>query len=796
MSLLWAANAARRKKAVYVAGSSRWVANELNNQFMDSFHLIEEFYENINSDHDNLTSTINNIYLGAFDLDSISSIKSPIKKIVPKSSSTANTPTAPTNNEAKPTKLEYLELSSIRKNDISVLLPVNHSVETPSISNVLAKPNGIDAKENGPTTKSTNDNSIYVSDGIEDSFQAISKSIRKSIAERTTGVTFDHRRVTGSPPPPPTVTTEMKTSHTLKTTTSVGTAKSADRLTLSKRGRSSMFVALPPREPIVINSSSRSRKSTLKPRATVNLLKPESEPEPEPEPDLKVKPNSPIQRNSNATTMTNNVDLLDKFAISPVQLPTTRKFFYDTPQPTSIINNSVHLKIDNNADKDGQQEHIHIVKSGSLEGELQNTQRQNTISPAEKNLKTTRHNVVQSEKSPNNEAMDVDNLWGKIGRYRSLSPVRKPLTGAVSATKSASTMQPLSRSRSRSKSPTRRERTRTTTNWGSPTRGRTLQRTSRSPRRTAILDGEHEVGLVNRLTAPTSSSAAKTKPVNRKTIEGKKVERNRFLTATLIPTTHEKSGGVSKSKDGSPTKPRIESHKFPKFEPGDIPKLKLPVSEKRNETTKTKFIIKPLNRKSELAKVKAHIQAQTENEIINSNNGNKHQQEGTESAAVHAEDLRADKRIKRVKTGNGIALPDAARRVLNKDNASKKHIQATHVTPTRPTSKKYPDILPATPTQITPGSLPTILSDDDLAVSNKNVLQSWAQTPVLRRTIMNSRSVDPTTVFRSHPKIDLKETFQNEESVQRGQQSPFPTPNPKQRKKEAKRYTQQMGYIS
>ena len=103
------------KKAVYVAGSSRWVANELNNQFMDSFHLIEEFYENINSDHDNLTSTINNIYLGAFDLDSISSIKSPIKKIVPKSSSTANTPTAPTNNEAKPTKLEYLELSSIRK---------------------------------------------------------------------------------------------------------------------------------------------------------------------------------------------------------------------------------------------------------------------------------------------------------------------------------------------------------------------------------------------------------------------------------------------------------------------------------------------------------------------------------------------------------------------------------------------------------------------------------------------------------------------------------------------------------
>ena len=104
--------------------------------------------------------------------------------------------------------------------------------------------------------------------------------------------------------------------------------------------------------------------------------------------------------------------------------------------------------------------------------------------------------------------------------------------------------------------------------------------------------------------------------------------------------------------------------------------------------------------------------------------------------------------------------------------------------------------MPATPTQITPGSLPTILSDDDLAVSNKNVLQSWAQTPVLRRTIMNSRSVDPTTVFRSHPKIDLKETFQNEESVQRGQQSPFPTPNPKQREKEAKRYTQQMGYIS
>ncbi|RCK61020.1 hypothetical protein Cantr_08685 [Candida viswanathii] len=748
MSLLWAANAARRKKAGYVAGSSRWVSNELNNQFMDSFHLIEEFYESVCSDHDVLSSTMDDIYLGVFNPDTISSTKSPAKKLTPQSASRPKVLPLP-----KPDvkKLEPVELLPREGSHVAVS-PVKPSV---TVAAATASHAVVAPKDEKRLLEPKEERTFRFSDGSEDSFQAISKSIRKSIAERTTGATVDKRDAV-SPP------VSSRTNQTFKTESSTAISKKADKLTISKRGRSSMFVALPPREPIVINSSSRSRKSTLKPRTTGNLPKVERPP----------KDISPVKPSLSLATVSNEADLLDKFRISPVEVPKDRKFLYDTPQYTSM---KLDFRVDGNVSNEKDS------ANGDNRGPIASAA---DSEDARLNSANAAPSLNTPSKSPTEELLAVDRICDKIGKYRSLSPVKKLPPNVLGTRKSLS----RSRSRSRSRSPIRRERARTTTISGSPSRPGTILRRSRSPTRKAIIGGDDEAVLVNRLTAPTSSSAAKTKLQNRKTADGKKVERNRFLTATLIPTVSDKNGGASKSKDGSPTRAKNETSKFPRFEAGDIPKLKLPVMEKRTESVKTKYIIKPLNRKSELAKVKA----QTELAIIGPDHGNPGQHDETNLATTHTEESKSERRNKRVKTANGVALPDAARGVLNKENANKKHL---HQTPTKPTTKKYGDILPATPAQISPGSLPAILSDDDISAADKKVLQSWAHTPVLRRTIMNNRAIDPTTVFKSNPKIDLKETFENDESVKRGQQSPGPTPNPRQREKEAKRYTLQMGYI-
>ena len=88
MSQLWAAAAARKRKNDYTSGSSRWVSNELNNQFMISFHLIHQFIEENQIYHESLGTLMDGIYLGTFDPDIIrkeqvpdlTEAKSPIKE--------------------------------------------------------------------------------------------------------------------------------------------------------------------------------------------------------------------------------------------------------------------------------------------------------------------------------------------------------------------------------------------------------------------------------------------------------------------------------------------------------------------------------------------------------------------------------------------------------------------------------------------------------------------------------------------------------------------------------------------
>ena len=76
------------------------------------------------------------------------------------------------------------------------------------------------------------------------------------------------------------------------------------------------------------------------------------------------------------------------------------------------------------------------------------------------------------------------------------------------------------------------------------------------------------------------------------------------------------------------------------------------------------------------------------------------------------------------------------------------------------------NVLPVTPTRISPRNLPEIDSDEEGDFSKK-ILQPWADSPILRRSIAASRSIDPATVITNNPKIDLHETFQSVVSAKR-----------------------------
>ena len=191
-----------------------------------------------------------------------------------------------------------------------------------------------------------------------------------------------------------------------------------------------------------------------------------------------------------------------------------------------------------------------------------------------------------------------------------------------------------------------------------------------SPSKLTANGGESD--LINRLTAPTSSSAAKSKSQNRKT-DGRKPERNKFLTTTLIPTT----GGNNKAKEVSPIKLKSEPYRFPKLETSSIPTLKMSMMEKRSETTlsktRQKYIIKPTNtfkRKSEIGKEKHEHSIIPQHTHLSEDQKLETNPQTTLGSTT--QDRKSEQRIKRIKTANDVALPEAARGLLNKDNANKR----------------------------------------------------------------------------------------------------------------------------
>ena len=145
------------------------------------------------------------------------------------------------------------------------------------------------------------------------------------------------------------------------------------------------------------------------------------------------------------------------------------------------------------------------------------------------------------------------------------------------------------------------------------------------------------------------------------------------------------------------------------------------------------------------------------------------------------QDRKSEQRIKRIKTANDVALPEAARGLLNKDNANKRVLHLLQL-PQQEMRFEWGTMCFQLLTKDITKNLPEMIQTKK-ATFLKKILQPWADSPILRRSIAASRSIDPATVITNNPKIDLHETFQSVVSAKRGQESPAATPNMRQQEK-------------
>lgn len=793
MSQLWAAAAARKRKNDYTSGSSRWVSNELNNQFMISFHLIHQFIEENQIYHESLGTLMDGIYLGTFDPDIIR--KEQVPDLTEAKSPIKETPLRPISGHLQssqaPSSLLAVNTSKATfENTQSHFSNLHIEYQPPLTLKPSLKDSDVvvfdkaSSYNNSPNSESK-DGQNRQSDGLDDSFQAISKAIRKSIAGRV-GDTIFKQDLSGLDLLPNRSSSKSQYS---KLDTTMQSLKSDEKSLAPKtpKSRSSMFIALPTREPIVIKSVSRRKLGVSKRRTMENTKSLNSD-------QNSVTLNTNIKSELNNTTVSTKGEKQKFEQMSPVKLPVDKRVFREkVPMlSTGEKDDNGEKKVDKLVERTMRKEEEHVEHVFTLP-EVEHEKPIVSVTRKVENEEL----VVQSTdpKDVTNDTVLPSGIWSAIGKYRSLSPVRKPLFNSKTddSPRSILASTSRSRSRSRSRSPLRKEVLVHRKNSRSPRHELFRGNSPTSPSKLTANGGESD--LINRLTAPTSSSAAKSKSQNRKT-DGRKPERNKFLTTTLIPTT----GGNNKAKEVSPIKLKSEPYRFPKLETSSIPTLKMSMMEKRSETTlsktRQKYIIKPTNtfkRKSELGKEKHEHSIIPQHTHLSEDQKLETNPQTTLGSTT--QDRKSEQRIKRIKTANGVALPEAARGLLNKDNANKKSIASVAITPARDEIRVGNNVLPVTPTRISPRNLPEIDSDEEGDFSKKKILQPWADSPILRRSIAASRSIDPATVITNNPKIDLHETFQSVVSAKRGQESPAATPNMRQQEKDMKRYFQQLGYI-
>ncbi|KAK6456138.1 uncharacterized protein RJT20DRAFT_41927 [Scheffersomyces xylosifermentans] len=341
-SRFWAVNATKKKRNELVPGSSRWISNEMSIQYDGVLTNCEDHFQECNSHYDSLNSFMSKVLDPQIDKREITplleSSKSATRVLAAESSFTysysnhaPNSPgsspirqkkplvDSPESEHRKETKLESVESEGREadialRSDVERYPPTNSSTSekstSPSWKGDQLKSSPKPLGNLSPISKhGYNGAEVSITDkiypqetasGLDDSFQAISKAIRKSIAGKTALVNsratlpsniggLDEIYNSVKPPEEKIIqpqnmnynTSDDKVDNPVKThqqeehrkalesvsaTATTGTTlplKDDNSTTISKNSkRSSIFIGLPTREPITVNVSSKTAKHT------------------------------------------------------------------------------------------------------------------------------------------------------------------------------------------------------------------------------------------------------------------------------------------------------------------------------------------------------------------------------------------------------------------------------------------------------------------------------------------------------------------------------------------------------
>lgn len=319
------------------------------------------------------------------------------------------------------------------------------------------------------------------------------------------------------------------------------------------------------------------------------------------------------------------------------------------------------------------------------------------------------------------------------------------------------------------------------------------------------LQGKAESDLISRLMAPTSSSAAKSvRSSNRiKENEVSNTSKNKFLSTTLNPNkssiplkSMEKTPQQSHATEKIPDETSKET-KIPfKIELNNIPPLKKKSlmaerSEAAAQKPKQKIVI-AMNHKldtkvpqnliplkgngrelkerntpidQDYTKVSMTISDIPDLQISNSGGANEqgnaegYRKEQREPVAEHRSVV--SQGLANKTRQNERKTPNMSRMSYNKTPKRKqiKDLEALK-TPSESQSQQASNLLPDIPT-------------DEEDLKSQRALQSWAESPQLRKILLQNRNIDPVSIFGEVPRLDIDEIFESQASRSRGKASPL-----------------------
>lgn len=582
-------------------------------------------------------------------------------------------------------------------------------------------------------------------DYSDSSFQAISTAIRKSFAGKLSMGHFS-----GSLPLN-TDTEKFRKKLLLRSeedvplnTSSNGSRQTlnAPRKSLYQNKRSSVFVSLPSREPITFLSN---RQSKIKTEEVLKLsnIKPETVPKQARVPKQ--------ERNGN----TGNQALKAKAE--------SRK----PPVPEVDISRNLRLRLTEQAALPAQISRPENSKGSSSRLASHISAASNSLSPSKMSsplYKASQRARIQLA----NKAVNRTSISG--------SPRREIFTPSVFNSGSARI------SRSRSRSPVRTDGLSSKNSSRSPTKyshRADFESTKGSPTNYSDIVLDKEPGLLQRLTLPTSASAAK----GSKTPGVKDtVLRNKFLTTTLNPEKPPKFNPLkAQVKYPSPIKKAGKEeneklrqsrvlHQVAQFDGHQRTKQKITISLSHKLDLKANQHSPPKSRPPNSPKKKEKLPLRDKSTA-------EEPFKKKSRKTVELADVNVAPRKRAI--GNAVPLPEAARGKFTREKPREVTRKKELTTPSRPgrvsrASKSIIALGNSASPGMNPEALPDIPSDDE-ALKNKKYMKSWAETPELLR-VMREKQMDPVAVFGEVPILRIDEVFESLASRQRGRSSPGRTP--------------------